>query len=61
MPRRPWEMNKNERMNLPIGKTKDGLNVFHDAKTGLFYFEDSTAPNNKRYIKKSKIIFSTTT
>lgn len=32
--------------------------VFYDIKTGLYYVENSCCPHDKKYVSKTKIIFS---
>ena len=58
MPRRSWEIVE-QPGNKPVGKDKNQLDVFFDSKTGLYFVLDDKSPKNKRYIKKSKIVFWT--
>lgn len=57
MPRRSWEIIE-DKSSASVGKDHNGMDVFFDPKTGLYFVLDQTAPKNKRYIKKSKIVFS---
>lgn len=62
--RRPSTWNINEEQKkfmgcLFVGKTKnDQKDVFFDAKTKLYFIEDSKSPKNKKYVKKSQINFA---